>query len=192
MDKKMKQTEPDMGLTVTEAQTPAEVAAVASLMRDMVDWLFVRHHAYRDLVSRYFDPVEFSRELNALPGCFSSPHGMLLIAKVEQQAVGCVGLRRLDHTACEMKRMFVNPRFHGKGAGRALANRLIQGARDLGYDRMRLDTGPKQVEARSLYENLGFREIAPYYEVTCEMEDWLTFMEVDLRKMPMKGENTEN
>lgn len=167
-------------VVVRTAQSQAEIAAVQDMMRALVDWLFIRHHAYHDLVARYFDPNEFEQELSGLPGAFSQPTGALLIATVDQESAGCVGLRALDSTSCEMKRMYVDPRFHGLGVGEALANHLIQRARNLGYARMCLDTGPKQFEARGLYQKLNFRPIKPYYEVSDEMADWLTFMARDL------------
>ena len=46
---------------------------------------------------------------------------------------------------------------------------------------MMLDTGPRQVEAQGLYRALGFRDTGPYYEMSPELEDWLVFMEIDLR-----------
>lgn len=167
-------------VVVRAAQTSAEIAAVRDLMRALVDWLFIRHHAYRDLVARYFDPDEFEQELSELPGVFGPPTGVLLIAIADQEFVGCVGLRALDTASCEMKRMYVDPRFHGQGVGEALANHLIQHARNLGYSRMCLDTGPKQFEARGLYQKLNFQPIKPYYEVSDEMADWLTFLARDL------------
>jgi len=79
-----------------------------------------------------------------------------------------------------MKRLFVDPSAHGTGAGRALAHRIVGRARDLGYKRMLLDTGPKQVEAQTLYRKLGFRNVQPYYETSAELRDWLVFMALDL------------
>ncbi|WP_120633562.1 GNAT family N-acetyltransferase [Ruegeria sp. EL01] len=167
-------------VAVKVAQTPAEIAAVQDMMHALVDWLFVRHHAYRDLVARYFDPDEFERELSDLPGIYGAPAGTLLIATVDREFAGCVGLRALDTDSCEMKRMFVDPKFHGQGVGLALATHLIHQARELGYARMYLDTGPEQIEARGLYQKLGFQPIKPYCDVSDEMADWLTFMALKL------------
>jgi ribosomal protein S18 acetylase RimI-like enzyme len=93
---------------------------------------------------------------------------------------GCVALRRIDHAYCEMKRMFVYPRFHGTGVGRALAERLLSDARAAGYQAMRLDTSIRQAEAKGLYQRLGFQVIKPYYELPDRMRDWLVFMELAL------------
>ncbi|MGH6899981.1 MAG: GNAT family N-acetyltransferase [Geminicoccaceae bacterium] len=63
------------------------------------------------------------------------------------------------------KRLWVEPGFAGHGIGRALAERVIETARTIGYERMRLDTIPDRMPAaQHLYAALGFREIPPYYD----------------------------
>ncbi len=79
-----------------------------------------------------------------------------------------------------MKRLFVVPEYHGRGVGLALAKAVIEEARGIGYNLMRLDTGPKSIEAQTIYSKLGFREIAPYDQVDDEMKNWLVFMELTL------------
>jgi GNAT superfamily N-acetyltransferase len=100
----------------------------------------------------------FDRELAELPGAYAPPRGALLLARGE----GCVGLRPIDETTCELKRLYVRPAARGTGLGRRLAEAVIAEARTLGYKRMRLDTVPGMDAAQSLYEQLGFREIAAY------------------------------
>ncbi len=106
----------------------------------------------------------FDEEVARLPGEYAPPAGRLLVAVEKGQAVGCVALRRLDGETCEMKRLYVKSRFRGAGFARALAYGLVAEARRMGYRRMRLDTLPVMGEARLLYQTMGFREIAPYYQ----------------------------
>jgi putative acetyltransferase len=63
-----------------------------------------------------------------------------------------------------MKRLFVRSRHRGTGLGRTLAERIIQEAKRLGYQAMRLDTIPSAMgSAVALYRSLGFRDIPAYY-----------------------------
>ena len=62
-----------------------------------------------------------------------------------------------------MKRLYLRPEFRGKGIGRVLAERIIAEARQVGYQRVRLDTvEPVMKDAVEMYRKLGFKEIAPY------------------------------
>jgi len=100
----------------------------------------------------------FDDEIAALPGGYD----VLLVARIDGRAVGCVGVRPLDARTCEMKRLYVRPAGRGSGVGRALALAAIDRARGLGYAQMRLDTLPTMGAAQELYRTLGFVEIAPY------------------------------
>ncbi|HEX9111148.1 MAG TPA: GNAT family N-acetyltransferase [Terriglobales bacterium] len=105
----------------------------------------------------------FDEELKSLPGAYAPPSGRLLLAQYEQQAAGCVALRKLEANICEMKRLYVRPAYRGKGLGRILVERVIAEARAIGYERMRLDTiASSMQDAVELYRRMGFKEIAPY------------------------------
>jgi ribosomal protein S18 acetylase RimI-like enzyme len=106
----------------------------------------------------------FEAELAALPGAYAPPRGRLLLALDGDTGSGCGALRPLGDDVCEMKRLYLRPTLRGRGAGRALAMRLIDEARAIGYTTMRLDTLPSMTDALALYETLGFRRIAPYYD----------------------------
>jgi GNAT superfamily N-acetyltransferase len=157
--------------------TEADIPAVRVLMRRYVDWHCERHAAYRAMIDRYFDPVDFAAELDGLPGAFGPPSGRLLVARLGTELVGCVGLRDLGDGVCEMKRMFVAPEHQGHGLGAALGRHFLAEAAAAGYRLARLDTGPLQHEAHRLYEGLGFRRIGPYAEHDADMAGFLLFME---------------
>jgi putative acetyltransferase len=104
----------------------------------------------------------FQRELAELPGAYVPPDGRLLLAVEGDDAVGCVALRKLDDGICEIKRLYVQPACRGNGLGRRLVEALIHTAREIGYEKMRLDSVSSLKEAASLYRSLGFSDIPAY------------------------------
>src|SRR5262249_31718265 len=119
----------------------------------------------RALFEEYAASLEFSldfqgfgRELAGLPGAYAPPTGRLLLIDVDGESAGCVGLRKIGDGICEMKRLYVRPRYHGAGLGRRLAMAVIDEARRAGYATMKLDTLPSMTAAIHLYESLGFRD----------------------------------
>jgi ribosomal protein S18 acetylase RimI-like enzyme len=104
----------------------------------------------------------FDDDLNNLPGEYVPPYGALLMAIERSVPVGCVGMRPMERSACEMKRLFVKPAHRGKGVGRQLVESIVAEAKLAGYQCMRLDTLPSMREAVALYQSVGFREIEPY------------------------------
>src|ERR1700687_2794524 len=116
-------------LTIVAAVTPRDVETVRELFREYQQSLGV------DLGFQGFE-----QELASLPGNYAPPRGRLLIVRDGDEAAGCVALRPLGDDLCEMKRLYLRPSLRGKGAGRALATRVIDEARAIGYRTMRLDT----------------------------------------------------
>ena len=76
-----------------------------------------------------------------------------------------------------MKRLFVRPEFQGRGLGKALAEKVVEGARQEGYRALRLDTLSTMESAVALYRKMGFVEIAPY---TVNPVDGAMFLELTL------------
>lgn len=161
-------------------RTPEQLDHVRQLMRAFVAWHRRRHGEDLALIDAYFDAAAFESELAALPGQYATPHGRLLLAMHEGRPAGCVALRRIDHEACEMKRMFVDEGLQGQGVGRALGLAIVDEARIAGYGTMYLDTSIRQHEAQTLYRRLGFLDIEPYYGVPQDLRDWLVFMKLSL------------
>ena len=106
----------------------------------------------------------FDDELKDLPGKYGPPDGALLLAMEDQQAIGCVALRRISPMDAEMKRLYVQPSHRHLGLGRVLAQRIVERARELGYRRMVLDTLDTMHGAQVLYRSLGFVDIDAYYD----------------------------
>jgi GNAT superfamily N-acetyltransferase len=90
------------------------------------------------------------------------PHGVFLVGYEDGRPIAIGGLRRLENSIAEIKRMYVVPEARSRGAGRALLGALEDAARGLGYERVRLDSGPAQQHSRVLFADTGYIEIPKY------------------------------
>ena len=90
------------------------------------------------------------------PGELGPPDGAFIVGFKDGVPVCCGGLKRLPDSACEIKKMFVDPAHRGRGVARELLEELERRARDLGYAIARLDTGPRQPRAQRMYERAGY------------------------------------
>ncbi len=106
----------------------------------------------------------FEDELNGLPGAYKRPTGNLFLAFLNNEPVGCVGVRPIGAGVCEMKRLYVRESARGHGIGRCLARRALREGQKLGYQVLRLDTLEHMNAAMALYEDMGFKRIGAYYE----------------------------
>ncbi|MBA3573276.1 MAG: GNAT family N-acetyltransferase [Pyrinomonadaceae bacterium] len=140
-------------MNIAQAQSPEDIDRARELFEEYAAWLGI------NLCFQNFE-----KELAELPGEYVPPTGRLFLAFVGDQISGCVALRGLDDGACEIKRLYVRPEFRGKGLGRELTEAVIDAAREAGYQRLRLDTLPGEMDrAIAIYISLGFREIEAYY-----------------------------
>jgi putative acetyltransferase len=160
---------------------------------DIVHVLSPEHLAqFRELMYEYFGWVKtdlhidlsyqgVQSELAALPGYYAPPKGRLLLALDGDNPAGCVALRPMQQNICELKRMYVRPAYRGQGLGRMLGNAVIEEAKLIGYQTIRLDTADSLTTARRLYSSLGFRERSAYYDVPADVLRWTVFMEMPVR-----------
>ncbi len=113
---------------------------------------------------------------------FMPPHGRLLLGYIEENLAGIACLKALTPGIGEVKRMYVRPNHRKAGLGRALLNHLLEEARDIGYQLVRLDSARFMQEAHQLYRSCGFKEIAAYEgsEIPKEFQGNWVFMEIAL------------
>lgn len=114
-----------------------------------------------EIVAAY-GPDTPGRTPTATPDELSPPGGIYVVLYEGGRAVAGGGVKRLSLDMGEIKRMYVVPEARSRGLARRLLEELEAAARDLGYQRVRLDTGVKQPHARALYESAGYASIANY------------------------------
>lgn len=138
-------------LVIKQCEKDPDFLFAGQLVKDYIRWLDI------DLSFQDID-----RELSDLSSMYGPPNGLFLLAWHDGELAGGAGLRRLEPTGCEMKRLYVYDQFKNRGIGRRLCTALIRKAGDLGYEKMRLDTLDRMTSAIGLYKSLGFKEIEPY------------------------------
>lgn len=151
-------------MNIWKASSSEEIAIVRILFREYQESLGL---------SQYFKG--FEKELANLPGQYSSPDGLILLAEDQKKWVGCVALRRFDSSTAEIKRLYIRPVARGKGLGRVLLEEILRYSRQSGYKRVVLDTLPTMESAIHLYRTLDFREIQHPYPLQNQVAGLLYF-----------------
>jgi GNAT superfamily N-acetyltransferase len=150
-----------VSMTMKEAARATETEIVAGdpgsgegerLLRAMTD----------EIDDLYNDRDGSIHQVSASIADMSPPTGAFLLVRADGANIGCGGLKRLDDETCEIKRMYLEPAWRGRGLSRRLLAALEDRARELGYRRARLDTGDRQPSAKRLYEGAGYRHIDDY------------------------------
>jgi putative acetyltransferase len=143
----------------------SDLELVRGLFRDYRDWLW--DHAdpasaekARDLAAR----ETFDRVIAALPGAYGPPRGDVILAHLRSNLVACGALREWDPKIGEIKRIYIRPDHQGPGFGPILTGALLERARELGYERVRVDTLPNMAGAIQFYQGMGFKPIPAYWD----------------------------
>lgn len=124
---------------------------------DDADGAALRTAQRDELTLRYSDAAS---EPGVLPS--AADMTLFLVAYDDATPLGCGGLRAIDASHGEIKRMYVVPAARGTGVSTAILRRLEDEARALGWDRLVLETGERQPDAMRFYEREGFRRIPLY------------------------------
>jgi GNAT superfamily N-acetyltransferase len=137
------------GLTIRAE--PADSAVSLALQEDFFEYVRERYPGWEPSLIPSADPAEVA-----------PPAGAWLVAYSGEEPIGCGGIKRLDDSTAEVKRVYLRPAARGHGGGRALMQALEEEGRRLGYARLRLDTGDQQPEALGLFRALGYRDVPDY------------------------------
>lgn len=155
----------------TALATAERLLRAATITFDVVDpagveaqWALGRYFA--ELDARFETGFEIGAgEGDDISG-LRAPHGAFLLARSDDDVVGCGGVQPLDEETGEIKRMWVHPDWRGVGLGRRLLERLEDVAGELGRHRLVLDTNASLTEAIAMYERAGYLPIERYNDNT--------------------------
>jgi GNAT superfamily N-acetyltransferase len=118
----------------------------------------------------YFEELEVRSRTSLEPATIASakpeemrpPSGVMLVAYLRGDAIGCGALKLHGRQPCELKRMWVDPAVRGIGLGRRLLSELEARALQGSVQVARIDTSRHLPEAIALYKSAGWQEIAPF------------------------------
>jgi GNAT superfamily N-acetyltransferase len=97
-------------------------------------------------------------DLHSIRSVYLDDAGEFLVGLVDGEVVAMGALRRAGSDCAEITRMRIHPRFQRRGFGRLILERLEASARELGYERLRLDTTVGQAAAKALYLSHGYAD----------------------------------
>ncbi len=132
--------------------TTAEYEAAINLFKEYAAWLGI------DLSFQHFE-----EELQGLKEMYSAADGGIILCKKENEFIGCVAIRRINHNTAELKRMYVQPAYQQQGVGKKLLEQALTLAQNCNYSFINLDTLNHMLPAINLYKKYGFYEIPAYY-----------------------------
>lgn len=169
-----------VAISVRQARRDVDLEDVGALWGEYLRWAndqFDAEYGFRLDVEEILEHnlADWSR--------FEPLPGRLLLAFDGDVAVGVGCLQKLRPDTAEIKRMFIRPSARGRGIGKLVLDRLMQAARDSGYDYVLLDSTRFMHAAHALYRAVGFTEIEPYpeSEIPEELRHHWLFMRLSLR-----------
>ena len=165
-------------ITTRESAVPCQ-----ELSNEYMDWLAGQVADSFGIVLPEQEIEELHADLRAQAEVLFHDPGRLYLGLVESEPVSLGLLKPVTQVEGELKRMFVRPPYRGRGFGSMMLHQLIDDGRELGYERLRLETFPFMEAAIALYRRNGFQD-APAFEgfegATHGVGDVEMFMTLDL------------
>ncbi|MGB7123799.1 MAG: GNAT family N-acetyltransferase [Thermoplasmata archaeon] len=143
---------------------PKDIDTVRRLFQDYRAWLA----DHRDTAASADASVrtglaQVDQLIAELPGAYGPPRGEIILAFAQEALVACGALRELEPKVGEIKRVYVRADHRGPGFGPRLTRALLGRARELRYERVRVDTLPTMSAAIRFYQAMGFAPIPAYW-----------------------------
>ncbi|MBY9016827.1 MAG: GNAT family N-acetyltransferase [Candidatus Lokiarchaeota archaeon] len=122
--------------------------------RYSIDTVLILGESIRDYVKKTLEKLS----------SYIPPEGIYYIIQTNNSIIGMGALRKLNKNIGEIKRMYIKPKYRGKGFGKEMLGLLLKKGKEFGFSSIRLDTGKFMVAAQQVYRLAGFQEREQYLE----------------------------
>jgi ribosomal protein S18 acetylase RimI-like enzyme len=152
------------GTTLRRVNWSKDIDTVRRLFQDYRQWLADHRDTAASADSKVKTGLgQIDQQISELPGAYGPPRGEIILAFAKEAVVACGALRGLEPKVGEIKRIYVRADHRGPGFGPRLTRALLRRARQLGYERVRVDTLPTMAAAIQFYQELGFAPVPAYW-----------------------------
>jgi DNA-binding MarR family transcriptional regulator/GNAT superfamily N-acetyltransferase len=117
---------------------------------------------FDELDTRFDSGFDPSQSISADAEELTEPAGLLLVARLRGEPIGCGALKLHGVEPAEIKRMWVASTARGLGVGRRILDELEQHAHQRGVGVLRLETNRSLREATGLYRSAGYAEVEAF------------------------------
>jgi len=142
--------------------TPGEWATAKQIVHRLLHVLFKDPRPLEEAIAQQ-ESEGHLKDMNDIQKNYFESGGIFLVITDDDQLIGTGAIRKLEEKVCELRRLFLLIEYHDKGLGYRMIMELMRYAREMGYEKMRLETAPRFLtRATAFYKRLGFYEIPPY------------------------------
>jgi GNAT superfamily N-acetyltransferase len=165
-----------MTIKICQAEKLKDAAQVRELFWEYLEWANAR---VNEMYGANFETKTILESDMVSLDKFMPPQGRLLLCYGDDALAGVACLRDNGKGVSEIKRMYVRPAYRHQGVGSALLHNLIEEAKAIGYQCIRLDSARFMEDAHRLYHSSGFQDISSYEgsEIPKEFHANWVFME---------------
>jgi putative acetyltransferase len=108
------------------------------------------------------DPAATDADIKDIEQSYFERGGTFYVLEEKDGSIiGAYGLYPIDKATCELRKMYLHRSYRGRGLGKLLLEEALSKARQLGFERITLETASVLKEAISLYKSYGFIEYEP-------------------------------
>jgi putative acetyltransferase len=149
---------------IRQVNWPEDMGTVRHLLQNYRKWLSDHSETGdADHPAAHVGLIQIDDEIAGLPGVYGPPRGDVVLGFDAEGLAACGALRELEPGVGEIKRVYVRADHRGPGFGPRLTTALLDRARELGFQRVRVDTLPTMAGAIGFYQAMGFKPIPAYW-----------------------------